>query len=141
MEVFKQTKGMPPTTKRQNMETQTITTRQAANHIRFSKGKIFTVEFIKRGDRKKNPHAPESALPLRKLTGRTGVSKGVNGTGRSYDAASHGLLTVAEFAPATRNDKGQFAGHEFTPGAFRNVGIEGIRSLKIGGKRFTVIAE
>lgn len=108
----------------------TITTRQAADRIRTSGGKIFTVDFIKRGDGS-----------LRKLTGRVGVSKGVTGAGRKFDPASHNLLSVAEFAPATRNERGQFSGHEFTSGAFRCVSIEGIQRLAIGGTIFEVVSE
>jgi hypothetical protein len=111
------------------MSVQVITTRQAANHIRNSKGLIFTVDFIKRGNGQ-----------LRRLTGRTGVSKGVQGEAR-YDAASHNLIRVAELAPATRNEKGQFQGHEFTPRAFRSIGVEGIRRLAIKGQVYEVIGE
>ncbi len=108
----------------------TITTRQAADRIRNSGGKIFTVDFIKRGDGS-----------LRRMIARTGVSKGVTGTGRKFDPASHGLLSVAELAPASRDDKGRFNGHEFTSGAFRCVSIEGIERLAIGGNVFEVVRE
>ena len=110
--------------------TQTISTLRAASLIRNSNGKIFSVSFIKRGDGS-----------MRDMIARTGVSKGVSGNGRKFDAASHGLLTVAEFRAAGRNAKGHFEAQEFTAGSFRNIGIEGIRRLRLGGQEYTVVPE
>jgi hypothetical protein len=91
-----------------------ITTDEAAERILNNKGKFFSVTFRKRSDRS-----------LRTMTARTGIRRYVNGQGRSYDAASHKLLSVGEIVGG-RNVQ------------YRVVPIEGIRKLRIGGKVFQV---
>ena len=111
------------------MET-TITTSEAEELIRNSGGKIFSATFIKR-----------STGSLRRMTGRVGVSKGVTGAGSNYNAKDHDLIRVSEFVTAEhtpRDKKGQFAGNGNMKTQFRAIAIEGIRSLKIGGKSFKV---
>jgi len=109
---------------------ETITTKEAARLIRNSAGKIFCVIVTKR-----------STGSLRRMTGRVGVRKGVTGAGPQYNAKDHDLIRVSEFVTSEntlRNKKGQFSGNGNTKVQFRAIAIEGIRSLKIGGKSFTV---
>jgi hypothetical protein len=108
----------------------TIKTTEAAELIRNSGGKVFSATVIKR-----------STGSLRRMTGRLGVSKGVTGAGATYNAKDHDLIRVSEFVTAEntpRNEKGQFAGNGNMKVQFRALAIEGIRSLKIGGKSFKV---
>jgi hypothetical protein len=92
----------------------TITKSKAAHLIETSGGKLFGVTFIKRSDGSR-----------RRMTARRGVMKGVNGTGKSFSATAHGLLTVCEFTGGYSQ--------------FRHIPIEGIQYLKIRGEAFQVI--
>jgi hypothetical protein len=78
---------------------------------------------------------PYHKLPRRRLVGRLGVSKDVTGAGAKYDAKSHNLVTLCEFVPV-RGDRGRFAGSDRQ---YRNVPVEGIESIRIGGKAFQVV--
>ena len=60
-----------------------ISLEEAVIKIEESEGKIFSVVFRKR-----------TTGEWRKLIGRLGVSKDVNGTGLKYDPASRQLMTV-----------------------------------------------
>ncbi len=51
--------------------------------IQQTRGKFFTVQFVKR-----------TTGEIRKMNCRTGVSKGVTGVGKTYDAKEKGLVTV-----------------------------------------------
>ena len=51
--------------------------------IQQTKGKFFTVQFVKR-----------TTGEVRKMNCRIGVSKGVTGTGKTYDPEEKGLVTV-----------------------------------------------
>lgn len=109
---------------------QTINTKEAAKLIRNSGGKVFSATIVKR-----------TTGSLRRMTARLGVSKGVTGAGASYNAKDHDLIRVSEFVTSEtteRNEKGQFTGNGNMKVQFRAIAIEGIRSLKIGGKSFTV---
>lgn len=55
----------------------------ALDIIKKSKGKFFTVEFVKR-----------TTGEIRKMNCRTGVSKGVTGVGKLYEPEEKGLITV-----------------------------------------------
>lgn len=121
---------------------ETISQADAARMIRNSGGKLFSVTFVKRGDRKKMATTPYEKLPRRRLIGRVGVTQDVTGAGKKFNDDDHGLLTVREFVshrdktpnrrknlqPAIRCEKMQW----------RAVPIEGIESLRIGGKEFQV---
>ena len=102
-----------------------ISQSQAADMIRTSKGKIFSVTFIKRSTGSK-----------RRMVGRTGVTQGVTGTGKAFNAADHDLLTVFELVTdPTRGTRGQLRN---MGKQWRHVSIEGITSLKMAGKEFQV---
>ena len=51
--------------------------------LRQSKGRVFTVNFVKRTDGE-----------VRTMNCRSGVSKGVTGVGRTFDPNEHGLMSV-----------------------------------------------
>jgi len=109
---------------------ETITKDQAADLIRGSKGKLFSVRFTKRSN-----GAP------RKMVGRLGVRKGVNGNGQPFTPGDHNLLVVHEFVTdpdTTRGEGGKFAGGGNMTTQFRHIPIERITGLKISGKIFQV---
>jgi hypothetical protein len=86
---------------------------------------------------------PEGSLPRRRLIGRLGVTKGVTGKGGNYRPADHGLITVHEFVSErdTGNGRGNLAAPMRSIGTqWRHVPIEGIVSLRTGGKEFAVTA-
>jgi hypothetical protein len=108
-----------------------ITTQEAAKMIRGSNGKIFSATVIKR-----------TTGSLRRMTGRLAVTpKTPSEAGANYNAKDHDLIRVSEFVTAEhteRNAKGQFTGKGNMKVQYRALAIEGIRSLKIGGKSFAV---
>ena len=107
-----------------------ITSAEAASLIRKSAGKIFSAIVKKR-----------SNGALRRFTGRLGVRKGVTGVGQSFNARDHNLITINEFVRSDnviRNDKGQFSGSGNMGTQFRQIAIEGIQGLKIGGTYYRV---
>ena len=97
----------------------------AAELIRTSKGKIFSVTFIKR-----------STGSLRRMVGRTGVKQGVTGDGKAFNPKDHNLLTVFELV--TNPERGERGQLRNMGKQFRHVSIEGITSLRIAGKEFQV---
>lgn len=110
-----------------------ITTNEAAQLIRGSKGKLFRITFEKR----KAPGA------IRHMTARVGVwnPRYVKGEGQKFNPADHNLLTVFEFVrePATvRDERGRFAGSGNMACQWRSLGIERIRRLKMNGEVFEV---
>jgi len=110
----------------------TITQPKAAEMIRQSGGKLFSVEFIKRKDGSR-----------RRMVARTGVRKGVTGEGPKFNPADHYLLTVHEFVtqPETTRDaaSGQFIGGGNMATQFRSVPIDGIVRLRIAGTTYNVV--
>ena len=107
-----------------------ITTREAAQKIRETRGKLFSVTFIKR-----------STGSPRRMTARLGVRKGVTGAGKPFNASDHHLLTVCEFVSVraeTSGRKNLLPPMVSVGTQFRHVSIEGIRHLKISGKEFAV---
>ncbi len=58
-------------------------TESALDVIQKSKGKFFTVEFVKR-----------TTGEVRKMNCRTGVKKGVTGIGKPFNDSDKGLVTV-----------------------------------------------
>jgi len=73
--------------------------------IQETKGKIFSVEFIKKNGEK------------RKMVCRTGVKKGTSGVGMKYDPIQKGLLPV----------------FDMQKGAFRMINLQTITKLTIMG--------
>ena len=104
---------------------ETISQNEAATLIKESRGKLFSVTFIKRKDGSR-----------RRMTARVGVRKGVNGDGLKFNPADHNLLTVHEFVTdPTRGEKGRVRNMVTQ---FRSVPIDGIIQLKVGGKTFEI---
>ena len=109
---------------------ETITKDQAADLVRNSNGKLVSVTFIKR-----------STGSRRRMVCRVGVSKGVTGEGKKFNARDHDLLTVHEFVTdpdTTRGEGGKFAGGGNMTTQFRHIPIEGIVEVRTGGKTFQV---
>jgi hypothetical protein len=105
-----------------------ITQSEAANLIRQSGGKLFGVTFLTRG--KGN---------LRRMTARTGVRKGTTGEGQKFNARDLNLITVHEFVTdEARDARGRY--RNLTT-QFRNVAIEGITRLKVGGTEYDVVPD
>tara|TARA_R110002074_G_scaffold402332_1_gene607507 strand:+ start:14955 stop:15476 length:522 start_codon:yes stop_codon:yes gene_type:complete len=76
-----------------------------------SDGKIFHVEFIKR-----------STGELRKMRCRIGVKKHLKGGGKAYSTKAKQLLTV----------------FDMEANGYRSIPVEGIRTLQVGGQRFSI---
>lgn len=74
--------------------------------IKQTKGKFFTVEFVKR-----------TTGELRKMNCRTGVKKGVKGVGKLYNPEEKGVVVVWDTQKK----------------AFRSISIEGIISVTADG--------
>lgn len=112
-------------------EVLTISEAEAVKLMKASKGKLFTVTFVKRS----KPGV------VRRMTCRLGVRKEVTGAGQSFDPAAHSLLTVFEFVtnPETsRGQRGRYVGGGNLAGQYRNIPFEGIVSLKTGGRFYRV---
>jgi hypothetical protein len=102
-----------------------ITTQRAAELIRNSNGKMFTVTVKKRSNGK-----------LRTMNGRLGVTKFLNpqATRRNYTPANHNIIPIAENVPGNR-------GTDDDNMQYRAIAIEGIKRLKINRMEFTVVDE
>lgn len=72
-------------------------------------GHVFAVEFVKRTDGS-----------LRKMTCRTGVTKGTHGGSMGYDPANHGLLSV----------------YDMEKQGFRSIPVDALTHVSMGGKRY-----
>ena len=95
---------------------------RATQIIENSGGKILSVTFRKRSDG-----------TVRHLTGRLGVTIGVNGQGKPFNAQARGLITIYELLnlPGQRNGK--------RAGQWRHIPIEGIRSVKANGEEYAIV--
>jgi hypothetical protein len=92
-----------------------------------AKGQLFTVDFVKRGDG-----------TIRTMNCRRGVKKGVKGVGQPYDAKSKNLLTVFDLQkldPSASHNKGKSV-EEMEKGAFRNINLDALVGLRMGGKSY-----
>lgn len=90
---------------------ETITLSKAKNMMENSKGKFFTVCFIKKTDG-----------TYREMNARIGVSVGVNGTGRSFKPSDYDLLGV----------------YDMQKHAHRMVNLRGMVALRLGGNAYKV---
>lgn len=88
----------------------TINKKQALDLIQQSNGKTFSVIFTKKDKTK------------RLLNGRTGVKKGVKGTGMAYNPLSKGLLPI----------------YDMQKKGFRMINLETIEALKINKTEYIV---
>lgn len=92
-----------------------------------SKGQIFSIDFVKRTDNS-----------LRTMSARRGVKKGVKGVGMAYDAKAKNLLTVYDMQkldPSRADNQGKSV-DEMEKGAFRNINLEALVALRMGGKAY-----
>jgi hypothetical protein len=89
-----------------------VTRRDAANLIRASKGKIFTVVFTKRGDGSE-----------RVLNGRLGVKRYLKGGSLPFDPFEKGLIPV----------------YDIQKKDYRMIPIDSMKYLKIGGQLYKTI--
>jgi hypothetical protein len=88
----------------------TITVNDAVSLMRNSKGKFFTVSFVKRSDNS-----------YRTMNCRLGVKR--NLSGKKNKRRNVGLITVYELG---KKD-------------YRNVNVSGLRELKINGKDYKIV--
>ena len=84
-------------------------------------GKIFTVEFYKRGDGS-----------LRVMNCRRNVQKGVKGVGLKFDPKEKDLLVVFDMQKVVKHTDGS----EDTKGAFRMINLSDLKSLKLEGASY-----
>ena len=103
---------------------QTISHKQAEDLMRATAGRLFRVNFIKRGN-----DAP------RRLIGRLGVQKGVNGEGMKFNPRDLNLLVVHEFVGAGQGAGGR---HSNLGTQFRMVPLERVEALRVGGQEYEV---
>jgi len=89
-----------------------ISLEEAVIKIKESEGKIFSVVFEKR-----------TTGEFRKLIGRLGVHKDVNGTGLRYDPASKQLMTV----------------YDMQNQGWRMINMEGLTQLQTQGEAYVII--
>ena len=88
----------------------TISRVVATELINKSKGKIFTVSFIKKNGE------------LRDMNCRLGVRKGINGKGMSYNPTLKGLKPI----------------FDMQKNAYRTINLESVVGLNIGRERYIV---
>ena len=88
-----------------------ISRKEAVAIINSTRGRIFSVRFIKRTDGK-----------VRDMVCRLHVKKGVKGVGMAYDPTSKGLVPV----------------YDMQKHGFRMIPIEGIRVIKYAGQYYQV---
>lgn len=65
---------------------ETITRQQAVELVNSSKGRFFTITFVKKDNTE------------RRMTARTGVKKGVNGQGMKYNPSDYGMKSVYDMS-------------------------------------------
>lgn len=80
-------------------------------------GKIFTVEFYKRGNGE-----------LRKMNCRRGVQKGVKGVGLAFDPKAKNLLVVYDMQKINEGSDEK--------GAFRMINLSDLKTLKMDGASY-----
>ena len=92
------------------MVTQKISPQDAAQMIKDTGGKFFTVTFVKRTDNS-----------IRTMNCRRGVKLGIKGTGTRKSRPT-GLVTV----------------YDMKNSAYRNINVSGIRSIRMRGTEYKV---
>lgn len=98
----------------------TVSNGVARSILRATNGQLFSVTFIKRADGEE-----------RTIVGRTGVRKGVTGTGMRYNPAERDLITIWDNGkvPNAQGEKSQ--GH-------KNIPMNDIKAIHAGGAAFRV---
>ena len=92
----------------------------ARSILRATNGQLFSVTFTKRADGEE-----------RTIVGRTGVRRGVTGTGLRYNPAERDLITIWDNGkvPNAQGEKSQ--GH-------KNIPMNDIKAIQAGGAAFRV---
>ena len=98
----------------------TVSNGVARSILKATKGQLFSVTFIKRANGEQ-----------RTIVGRTGVRKGVTGTGLRYNPAERDLITIWDNGkvPNAQGEKSQ--GHKTIP-------MNDIKAIHAGGATFRV---
>lgn len=91
--------------------TKIITAKEAADLLSDTKGRIFSVTFVKR-----------TTGETRTMVARTGVAKHLKGGDAAYSFSANALLSV----------------YDLQKKAYRSIPLDGILSLKEGGEEYTV---
>ena len=99
-----------------------ISKRKAIELIDGTKGKVFTVEFVKR-----------TTGEVRKMNARTRVRNYVNGEGMKYNPSSKNLITVFDMALAKTLPKDE----RFK--AYRHINIDGLINLWADKKYYEIV--
>ena len=92
----------------------------ARSILRATNGQLFSVTFIKRADGEE-----------RTIVGRTGVRKGVTGTGMRYNPAERDLITIWDNGKVPNAQGKKSQGHKTIP-------MNDIKAIHAGGATFTV---
>ena len=95
---------------------------KAIDLINETKGKVFTVEFVKR-----------TTGEVRKMNARTRVRNYVTGEGMKYNPSSKNLITVFDMAIAKTLPKDQR--HK----AYRHINVDGLKTILANRKLYEVI--
>ena len=99
-----------------------ISRKRAVDLINGTKGKVFTVNFVKR-----------TTGEVRKMNARTRVRNYVTGEGMKYNPISKNLITVFDMAIAKTLPKDQR--HK----AYRHINIDGLKTLLTNRKTYEII--
>jgi len=99
----------------------TVSNGVARSLLKATNGQLFSITFTKRTDGEE-----------RTIVGRTGVRKGVTGTGMRYDPAERDLITIWDNGkvPNAQGEKSQ--GHKTVP-------LNDIKELHAGGAKFRIV--
>ena len=136
---------------KQNLPYKVINNKQALDLIYGYKGTIFTTVFWKRttSDKyvkeiKKETPDPEKVAEYKQIwrvmTCRLGVKKGVKGVGMSYDPKQYRLVPVyyVQLALNKKQNPEKLEEHELKGLPFRNIPIDNVVWMSIGGKDYLV---
>lgn len=93
--------------------------------IRSTKGRLFTVTFVKRSDN-----------TLRCMTARTGVTRYLRGGPRAYDPADHNLISVFEVTPRPRKPGAPFRMRRESEG-YKAIPLDAILTITYAHRTYT----
>jgi len=100
-------------------------------------GKMFSVTFARKVDKKVGGVIVEPAGSLRTMTARTGVSKGVKGVDepevRKAEDVRNNVLTVYDVNVMDANKNSGLPEDEWTKGAFRRINLAELKTVKLHG--------
>ena len=98
----------------------TVSNGVARSILRATNGQLFSVTFTKR-----------TTGEERKIVGRTGVRKGVTGTGLRYNPANRDLLTIWDNGKVPNAQGEKSEGHKSIP-------MNDIKEVRAGGAKFRI---